>query len=250
MRRISWISSTVLAAPGASFTGGVLSVIIRPKQLEDYTVTHTVETDAWRRALLPVRRAQLSRLFRLRRKLTPYHTASSSPFQHERGAMPSKKSAPGKKAQEASTAWRDRLHYFEARLQEMVEAARELVEIESPSDNKPAGDRLGAFLAEKFRVMGGETRMHRTEIYADHLQVNFPGRGNGAPVLLLGHFDTVYPLGTLATMLCGVAGDRLHGPGVLDMKAGIVLMMEAIAALKPWQGDLPPPAPVFRVRMG
>src|ERR1700678_2863885 len=75
MRRISWISSTVLAAPGASFTGGVLSVIIRPKQLEDYTVTHNVETDVWRRALLPARRTPLGRFFRLRRKLTPYHTA-------------------------------------------------------------------------------------------------------------------------------------------------------------------------------
>jgi len=163
--------------------------------------------------------------------------------------MPSKKSH-AKKApanQEASPARRDRQHYFEARLQEMVEAARELVEIESPSDNKPAGDRLGAFLAEKFRVMGGETRMHRTEMYADHLQINFPGRGNAAPVLLLGHFDTVYPLGTLATMLCGVAGDRLHGPGVLDMKAGIVLMMEAIAALKTWHGELPRPVTVFLV---
>src|SRR5271154_6043523 len=151
--------------------------------------------------------------------------------------MPSKKSAV-RKEKTASRAWRDRLHYFEARQQEMVETARDLVEIESPSDNKPAGDRLGAFLAEKFRVMGGQTRLYRTETYADHLQINFPGRGNLAPVLLLGHFDPVYPLGTLATMLCGVAGDRLHGPGVLDMKAGIVLMMEAIAALKTWHGDL------------
>ena len=164
--------------------------------------------------------------------------------------MPSKKSAPAKKAparQKASTAWRDRLHYFEARQQEMVEAARELVEIESPSDNKPAGDLLGAFLAEKFRVMGGDTRIHRSETYADHLQINFPGRGNAAPVLLLGHFDTVYPLGTLSTMLCGVAGDHLHGPGVLDMKAGIVLMMEAIAALKTWHRELPRPVTVFLV---
>jgi glutamate carboxypeptidase len=170
--------------------------------------------------------------------------------QNERGAMPSKKSARAKKTPanpETFTAWRDRLQYFEVRQEEMVEAARDLVEIESPSDNKPAGDRLGAFLAEKFRLMGGETRLHRTETYADHLQINFPGRGNAAPVLLLGHFDTVYPLGTLATMLCGVAGDRLHGPGVLDMKAGIVLMMEAIAALKTWHGDLPRPVTIFLV---
>ena len=129
----------------------------------------------------------------------------------------------------------------------MVEATRELVEIESPSDNKPAGDRIAAFLAEQFRRLGGEIHIHRAEAYADHLQVNFPGRGNAAPVLLLGHFDTVYPMGTLATMLCGVAGDRLHGPGVLDMKAGIVLMIEAISALKAWHGELPRPVTVFLV---
>jgi glutamate carboxypeptidase len=157
--------------------------------------------------------------------------------------MSSKKPAHAKKNATAA----DRLRYFEAKQEEMVEAIRELVEIESPSDNKPAGDRLGAFLAEKFRGMGGETHIHRAEAYADHLQISFPGRGNGAPVLLLGHFDTVYPLGTLATMLCGVAGDRLHGPGALDMKAGIVLMMQAIAALKAWHGDLPRPVTVFLV---
>jgi glutamate carboxypeptidase len=164
--------------------------------------------------------------------------------------MPSKKPAHTKPAfakKEGSSIWRNRLHYFEARQEEMVEAIRELVEIESPSDNKPAGDRLGAFLAEKFRGMGGEVRLHRAETYADHLQINFPGRGSAAPVLLLGHFDTVYPLGTLATMLCGVAGDRLHGPGVLDMKAGIVLMMEAIAGLKALHGGLPRPVTVFLV---
>jgi glutamate carboxypeptidase len=158
--------------------------------------------------------------------------------------MPSKKSSHTKKQ---ATIWRDRLRYFAARQQEMVEAIRELVEIESPSDNKPAGDRLGAFLAEKFRGIGGEPHVHRAEAYADHLQISFPGRGNAAPVLLLGHFDTVYPLGTLATMLCGIAGDRLHGPGVLDMKAGIVLMMEAITALKTWHGQLPRPVTVFLV---
>ena len=153
----------------------------------------------WGRALLPVRRAQLDKFFRLGRTLTPYRTAGLITLPNtERGAMPSKKSHAKR---EPSTAWRDRLHYFEARQEEMVEAARELVEIESPSDNKSAGDRLGAFLAEKFRVMGGETRLHRTETYADHLQINFPGHGAAAPVLLLGHFDTVYPLGTLATML-------------------------------------------------
>ncbi len=67
------------------------------------------------------------------------------------------------------------------------------------------------------------------------------------PVLLLGHFDTVYPLGTLATMPCRVADGRMSGPGVLDMKSGIALMLSAIEALQAWHGELPRPVTVFLV---
>src|ERR1700704_1040035 len=111
-----------------------------------------------------------------------------------------KKVRPGSAA--SSVLWSDRLHYFEERQEEMVRTIRELVEIESPSDSKPATDRIGSFLAEKFQALGGVTQLHHVRDFGDHLQVNFSGRSNGKPVLLLGHFDTVYPLGILETMLC------------------------------------------------
>jgi glutamate carboxypeptidase len=76
--------------------------------------------------------------------------------------------------------------------------------------------------------------------------VDFAGRGPGR-VLLLGHYDTVYPLGTLASMPCRVDGNKLTGPGVLDMKSGICLMLSAIAALKEWHGELPRPVSVLLV---
>jgi len=57
--------------------------------------------------------------------------------------------------------------------------------------------------------------------------------------LLLGHYDTVYPLGTLAQMPCRLEKGRLYGPGVYDMKAGIALMMTAIDALRSSHGELP-----------
>ena len=66
-------------------------------------------------------------------------------------------------------------------------------------------------------------------------------------MLLLGHFDTVYPMGTLANMPCRIADGRLHGPGVLDMKSGIALMLSAIEALKTWHSGLPRPVTVFLV---
>jgi len=129
----------------------------------------------------------------------------------------------------------------------MVETIRELVEIESPSDNKPAVDRIAAFLAPKFEGLGGRAQFHRSNDFGDSLQIDFGGGANRQPVLLLGHYDTVYPLGTLASMPCEIENGRLRGPGVLDMKSGIALMFHAIEALRAWHGALPRPVTVFLV---
>jgi glutamate carboxypeptidase len=147
--------------------------------------------------------------------------------------------------------WRDRLLYFEARQEKIVQTIRDFVEIESPSDNKPAADRMGAFLAGCFEALGGRAHLHPAEDFGNNLQIDFPAANqrpeSRKPVLLLGHFDTVYPLGTLATMPCHIAAGRLHGPGVLDMKSGIALMLFAIQALQTWHGTLPRPVTVFLV---
>jgi len=160
--------------------------------------------------------------------------------------MPKKKSS-----QPAHTLsnelWRERLQYFVERNESLVQTIREFVEIESPSDNKQAGDRMGAVLAGRFESLGGRAKIHRTEDYADNLQIDFPGRDGAKPVLLLGHFDTVYPLGTLANMPCRIVDGTLQGPGVLDMKSGVALMMSAIEALKSWHRALPRPVTVFLV---
>ena len=141
----------------------------------------------------------------------------------------------------------DRLHYFESRLDPLLQTICEFVGLESPSDSKPATDRIGAHLAQKFAQLGGRPHIHRAEEYGDNLQIDFPGSSNEKPVLLLGHFDTVYPLGTLPTMPCGIDNGRLYGPGVLDMKAGIALMLVALEALQTWHKQLPRPVTVFLV---
>jgi glutamate carboxypeptidase len=151
-----------------------------------------------------------------------------------------------------------RLAYFTERRNAIVSTIRELVEIESPSDNKQAVDRVAEAVAEKFSRLGGEIRFHGAKDFGNHLQVNFGGRA-AKPVLLLGHYDTVYPLGTLASMPCTVVRDKLTGPGVLDMKSGIALMLHAVAGLQDWrwssadnmadhtQDALPRPVTVFLV---
>lgn len=114
----------------------------------------------------------------------------------------------------------------------MLSLLRQIVEMESPSNDKSVVDRLGAFLAQEFERRGGNVKFHREQKYGDHLQVEFPGRDAAKPVLLLGHFDTVWPLGTITRMPFKVQGGRASGPGVLDMKAGIVMMIFALDALR------------------
>lgn len=155
-------------------------------------------------------------------------------------------SAPKKIVNSENQSNFDRLHYLESRQDALLQTIREFVEIESPSDNKPAADRMAAFLAEKFALIGGRPQLHHAEDFGDNLQIDFPA-GNTKPVLLLGHFDTVYPLGTLPAMPCRIDNGQLRGPGVLDMKAGIALMLFAIEALQAWNGQLPRPVTVFLV---
>jgi len=145
-----------------------------------------------------------------------------------------------------------RLAYFTERRDEIVSAIRELVEIESPSDNKAAADRVAEAVAQKFSRLGGKVLVHQARDFGNHLQIDFADNSSSKPVLLLGHYDTVYPLGTLATMPCRVVDGKLTGPGVLDMKSGIVLMLHALAGLQDWHkgefhGRLPRPVTVLLV---
>lgn len=159
-------------------------------------------------------------------------------------AVSSKPSRAPQPAVDAAVA----LHDFESKQAEIVETIRQLVEIESPSDNKPAVDRLGAMLAGRFEKLGGHAMFHRTPNFGDHLQVDFAGKRKLKPVLLLGHLDTVYPAGTLATMPCRVADGKLWGPGAFDMKSGIAFMLHAIEVLRARHEDtLPRPVTVLLV---
>lgn len=142
----------------------------------------------------------------------------------------------------------DHLRYFEERREQIVDTIRQLVEVESPTEDKQAVDRLGSLLAGRFEKLGGHAKFHRTPNFGDHLQVDFAGKHSEKPVLLLGHLDTVYPLGTLKTMPFRVKDGRLWGPGAFDMKSGITFMLYAIEALRAWHGDeLPRPVTVLLV---
>jgi glutamate carboxypeptidase len=95
---------------------------------------------------------------------------------------------------------------------------RELVELESPTgDTAELRDRL----AGELEALGAGV-----VVEGEHLRADLPGAR--PPLLLLGHLDTVWPRGTLATMPWRVEGGRAYGPGAHDMKGGLVVMLEAI----------------------
>ena len=121
----------------------------------------------------------------------------------------------------------------------MLDLLRRLVELESPSDNKPAVDALGRFLESELVRFGGKVSFVPQEKSGNHLKAVFAGN-SGRPILLLGHLDTVWPLDTLGSMPFRVEGARAFGPGIYDMKAGIVMIIFALRALAAARAEHPP----------
>jgi len=148
---------------------------------------------------------------------------------------------------ESKTAARDLLHWLTDHQQEMVEHVREMVIRESPTHDKAACDSLCDYLAKQVEGLGGRVKIHRLPTAGNHLQVEFAGPRGRKPVLLLGHYDTVYNLGTLATMPWREQKGRLQGPGVFDMKSGIAQIMFALRALREVKGGLSRPVIVWLV---
>lgn len=103
----------------------------------------------------------------------------------------------------------------------LVGLLRELVEIESPTRSRGV-QQVSARLAGELERLGAETRF----LEGGHLRAELDG--SGPPLLLVGHADTVWPLGTLARMPFRVDGDVASGPGVYDMKGGLVVLVEAV----------------------
>jgi glutamate carboxypeptidase len=115
----------------------------------------------------------------------------------------------------------------------LVELTRKLVLCESPSDVKSAVDACVAIATDAIGTRGGRVKLHRQREYGNILEARFgPRKRKGAkPVLLLGHLDTVWPVGTLRSMPLRIADGRLWGPGTLDMKAGVAMALTAIEML-------------------
>jgi glutamate carboxypeptidase len=107
-----------------------------------------------------------------------------------------------------------------------------LVRQESPSEDRSAVNAAMGLVEHWARRQEARVKRHQQREFGDVLELHFgPSRSSRKPVLLLGHLDTVWPIGTLAKMPWREADGRYWGPGVLDMKAGVIMALAAINTL-------------------
>ncbi|GAA4488972.1 M20 family metallopeptidase [Actinoallomurus oryzae] len=127
----------------------------------------------------------------------------------------------------------DLLEWMRAGVGEMLDDLGEYVRLETPSDDR---DRLAAgrewVVSWITRRLGApaSVRTHSGAPHGDTVVVEYPGSGAGT-VVILAHYDTVWPVGTLAELPFSVDGDVIRGPGVFDMKAGLVQAVWALRGL-------------------
>ena len=144
------------------------------------------------------------------------------------------------------------LAWTKQQMPQMLRWIQRAVEVESPSASKSTLDRMCELLADEFGALGGAVKIAASAT-GNHLQVDFEAgkaaavKNKRGRVLLLGHHDTVWEVGTLRSMPFRVRNGRLWGPGALDMKAGLAQIWFALRALKEVTGELPRPVTVLSV---
>jgi glutamate carboxypeptidase len=133
------------------------------------------------------------------------------------------------------------LSYLQQELPVGLQLLEQMVNMESPSTDKVLVDRFARFVGSQFESIGGTVEYVPTERFGDHLRINFPGKKTNR-ILLLGHTDTVFPAGETAKRPFRNTNGKATGPGVFDMKAGILIMWSALRALlktgEPLESDI------------
>jgi glutamate carboxypeptidase len=135
---------------------------------------------------------------------------------------------------ESNIPVREILKFLRGGQAEMVRLLEKFVRCESPSFNKEAVDRMGEIVADEWQKRGAQLHILQQSKQGNHVRAEI-SEGNGradGQLMVLGHMDTVYPFGTLATMPFRISGGRAWGPGTFDMKSGIVLALFAADALR------------------
>ncbi len=126
----------------------------------------------------------------------------------------------------------DLLSFFNANLDEPLALLKRLVEIESHSMDKAGIDRLAYFLAREFESCGAAAEIIPQAERGNALKVTWRGTGTGRPILVIGHLDTVWPPGTITERPFVLRDGKAYGPGIFDMKSGILLCLLVCRAFR------------------
>jgi len=127
----------------------------------------------------------------------------------------------------------DILQHLQGQRQEMIRLLESMVRVESPSDEPGTQHEIREVIATELEQMGFRICRIPGRNSGGMLYASYPSRDKGAKAqLMLGHYDTVWPLGTLSHMPFEVDGDIIRGPGVYDMKGGIVQALLALKTLR------------------
>jgi glutamate carboxypeptidase len=121
----------------------------------------------------------------------------------------------------------DILDSARARHDHTMGTLKRLVELESPSSDKDAVDRLIDYLEEQVQVRGGKSERLPQETFGDLLVSRF-GSGDSRPLLVMTHVDTVWPVGTIDRLPWRIESGKAYGPGIFDMKASVAMMFTAL----------------------
>jgi len=132
---------------------------------------------------------------------------------------------------------KDLITHLKQQLPENLRFLQRMVSMESPSFDKPLVDKFVRFVGSRFQEMGGEIEYVATERFGDQMLARFSGKSSDR-ILLLGHTDTVWPAGEIEKRPFEIGDGRIFGPGVFDMKAGILLIRMAVGALLRMRGAL------------
>lgn len=117
----------------------------------------------------------------------------------------------------------------------MIDFLKDITYLESPSSNKDSVDKCSAYVLKKLKRIGLKVTSFPQKKIGDIYVAEFPSSGQETEkdfVLILSHIDTVWPVGKIKTMPFRISGDKIYGPGVLDMKAGIVMAFFVFKAFK------------------
>ncbi len=129
----------------------------------------------------------------------------------------------------------DFFYYFKSRQGEMIGLLKEIVGLESPSGEKKAVDTCSSYVIDELKKTGAKiTRFPQKELGTFYL-AEYPSSGlkeKKEQILILTHIDTVWPVGKIHKMPFYVSENKVFGPGVLDMKASLVMAIYSLKALK------------------